>query len=137
MQAGGQGFPGTLQLKWLSSASTPTTAFALPQESSTTSYFASANVNYKDRYVLSGSFRRDGASVFGANNKWGNFYSVGASWNINQEEFLKNSNIFSLLKLRSSYGENGNALGFGYYSSLATYSYDANYNGDREAGQIT
>ncbi len=117
LQAGGQGFPGTLQLKWLASASTPTTAYALPQESSTASYLGSANFNYKDRYVLSGSFRRDGSSVFGINNKWGNFYSVGASWNINQEEFLQNSNIISLLKLRSSYGENGNALGFGYYSS--------------------
>ena len=129
LQAGGQGFPGTLALKYLASASTPTTAYALPSGTSTNSYFSSANINYKDRYVISGSFRRDGSSVFGANNKWGNFYSVGASWNINEEDFLKNSNVISLLKLRSSYGENGNALGFGYYASLATYSYDANYNG--------
>jgi TonB-linked SusC/RagA family outer membrane protein len=128
LQAGGQGFPGTLALKYLASASTPTTAYVLPSGTSTASYFSSANINYKDRYVISGSYRRDGSSVFGANHKWGNFYSVGASWNINEEEFLKNSNIISLLKLRTSYGENGNALGFGYYASLATYSYDANYN---------
>ena len=128
LQAGGQGFPGTLQLKTLASASTPTTAYTLPEENTTASYFASANFNYKDRYIASGSFRRDGSSVFGANHKWGNFYSAGVSWNINEENFLKDSKLVSLLKLRSSYGENGNALGFGYYASLATYSYDANYN---------
>ncbi len=110
LQAGGQGFPGTLALKYLASASTPTTAYVLPSGTSTTSYFSSANINYKDRYVISGSFRRDGSSVFGANHKWGNFYSVGASWNINEEAFLQNSNIISLLKLRTSYGENGNAF---------------------------
>ena len=130
LQAGGQGFPATLALKYLASASTPTTAFVLPSATSTSSYFSSANINYKDRYILSGSFRRDGSSVFGANHKWGNFYSVGASWNINEEEFLRDSKFISLLKLRSSYGENGNALGFGYYASLATYSYDANYSGN-------
>ncbi len=128
VQAGGQGFPNTLALKYLASTSTPTTAYAVPIESSTASYFASANANYKDRYIVSGSFRRDGSSVFGANHKWGNFYSVGASWNVNEESFLKDSKTISLLKLRSSYGENGNALGFGYYSALATYIYDANYN---------
>ncbi len=129
LQAGGQGFPGTLQLKYLASAATPTTAFALPSDNTTTSYFAIGNINIKDRYIVSGSFRRDGSSVFGANHKWGNFYSIGGSWNVNEEKFLSDSKIISLLKLRSSYGENGNALGFGNYASLATYSYDANYNG--------
>ncbi len=129
LQAGGQGFPGTLALKYLASAATPTTALALPSDNSTASYFASGNINIKDKYIVSGSFRRDGSSVFGSNNKWGNFYSVGASWNVNEEEFLKDSKIIGLLKLRTSYGENGNALGFGNYASLATYSYDANYNG--------
>ncbi len=129
LQASGQGFPGTLALKYLASAATPTTAFALPSDNTTASYFASGNVNIKDRYIVSGSFRRDGSSVFGANNRWGNFYSVGASWNINEEKFLTDSKIISLLKLRTSYGENGNSLGFGNYASLATYSYDANYNG--------
>ncbi|HMG68146.1 MAG TPA: hypothetical protein VK588_10680, partial [Chitinophagaceae bacterium] len=83
----------------------------------------------KNKYILSGSFRRDGSSVFGANHRWGNFYSVGGSWNLNEEEFIKSIPIISLLKLRGSYGENGNSNGFGYYSSLPTYAYNANYTG--------
>ncbi len=129
LQAGAQGFPNTLDLRYLASAATPTTAYSLPSDYATNSVFSNGSLNYKDRYVISGSFRRDGSSVFGAKNRWGNFYSVGATWNINEEEFLKNSNVFSLLKIRSSYGENGNALGFGFYSSIPTYAYDANYLG--------
>ncbi|MDQ6763207.1 MAG: TonB-dependent receptor [Bacteroidota bacterium] len=129
LQAGAQGFPGTLDLNYLTSAATPTTASSVPSDYSTNSIFSSAVVNFKDRYVVSGSFRRDGSSVFGAQHRFGNFYSAGATWNINEEAFLKNSKLFNLLKLRASYGENGNALGFGFYSSLATYGYGSNYTG--------
>lgn len=129
MQAGAQQFPQNLQLNYLASAATPTTAYSLPSETSTNSLFTSADVNYKNKYILSGSFRRDGSSVFGKNNRWGNFYSVGGSWNINEEEFIQNIPVISLLKLRASYGQNGNSNGFGYYSSLATYAYGANYTG--------
>ncbi|HEY2721769.1 MAG TPA: TonB-dependent receptor [Chitinophagaceae bacterium] len=129
LQAGGQGFPLNLQLNYLTSAATPTTAFTVPQQETTNSIFSSGDVIYKDKYVLSASFRRDGSSVFGANHRWGNFYSVGGSWNISEEDFIKNIPAISLLKLRASYGENGNASNFGYYSSLATYGYGANYTG--------
>ena len=60
----------------------------------------------------------------------GNFYSVGATWNINEEAFLKTSNLISLLKLRSSYGENGNSSNFGFYSALPTYGSGYNYGPD-------
>jgi TonB-linked SusC/RagA family outer membrane protein len=129
LQAGAKGFPQTFDLKYLASAATPTTTLVTPTASSTASEFVLGDINWHDKYVVTGSFRRDGSSVFGANHKYGNFYSVGGTWNINEEDFLKNSDVFSLLKLRSSYGETGNQLGFGLYTPLATYGYGANYNG--------
>ncbi|MDQ2752013.1 MAG: TonB-dependent receptor, partial [Bacteroidota bacterium] len=129
LQAGGQAFPQTLSLQYLASTATPTTAYALPKGSATNSEFAVGDINYKDRYVISGSFRRDGSSVFGSNHRYGNFYSVGGTWNVNEEKFLKDVTFISLLKLRSSYGENGNSLGFGLYTPLATYGYGNNYTG--------
>ena len=90
MQAGGQAFPATLALQYLASAATPTTAYAIPTDRSNTSIFSVADFNYKDRYVVTGSFRRDGSSVFGANYRYGNFYSVGGTWNVSEEKFMKN-----------------------------------------------
>ena len=135
LQAAGNVFPQTLSLQWLSSTATPTTAYATPNSYTTNSAFALGNINYKDRYMLSASFRRDGSSVFGANKRYGNFYSVGGAWNITNEDFLKDAAVVNLLKLRSSYGGTGNAVGFGYYSSLPLYyygtspSYSYNYTG--------
>jgi TonB-linked SusC/RagA family outer membrane protein len=126
----GANFPGTLALQYLASAAKPTQAYNLPTEKSVASYFSNVVFNYKDRYIISGSFRRDGSSVFSKDHKWGNFYSVGGAWNINEENFLKNISFLSLLKLRSSYGTSGNTNGFGYYSSLATYGYGSAYTGD-------
>jgi TonB-linked SusC/RagA family outer membrane protein len=130
LQAQGQAFPQTLLLKTLASAATPILASALPSSQSRFSEFGQANFNYKDRYIVSGSFRRDGASVFGANKLYGNFYSVGASWNISEEAFFKeNVTFINLLKLRSSYGSNGNSNGFGFYSAIPTYGFGYNYTG--------
>ena len=130
LQAGGQSFPKTFLLTSLTSTATPTTASAVDSSATSASEFATGDINYKDRYVLSGSFRRDGSSVFGVNNKYGNFWSVGASWNINEEDFFKASvPFFSLLKLRASYGTNGSQNGFGAYTPIATYGYGYNYTG--------
>lgn len=129
LQSGGQGFPQTFDLKYLGSAANPTMATVLPTASATISEFALGDINYKDRYVFSASFRRDGSSVFGTDHQYGNFYSVGGTWNLNEEDFLRNSRVFSLLKLRASYGATGNSLGFGLYTPLATYGYGYNYNG--------
>jgi TonB-linked SusC/RagA family outer membrane protein len=134
LQTGAQGFPQTLLLQYLTSAATPTTSFVLPTASSISSEFGLADINYKDRYVLTGSWRRDGSSVFGANHKYGSFYSVGGTWNINEEDFLKTSNLFTALKLRSSYGQTGNQQGFGLYTPLATYGYGNNYAGEPGSG---
>jgi TonB-linked SusC/RagA family outer membrane protein len=129
LSAGGKGYPQTLDLRYLASAATPTTASVVPVSSAIASEFVLGDINYKDKYVLTASFRRDGGSVFGSEHKYGNFYSVGGTWNINEEDFMKNSAIFNVLKLRSSYGQTGNSLGFGLYTPLATYSYGTNYNG--------
>ena len=75
-------------------------------------YFARANYNYNNKYYLSVSARRDGSSVFTRDARWGNFYSVGASWRLDQEPFIQNIPFINRLKLRASYGEVGNdALG--------------------------
>ncbi|MDR6159074.1 TonB-linked SusC/RagA family outer membrane protein [Chryseobacterium sp. SLBN-27] len=71
------------------------------------SYFGTLNYDYGSKYGISGSIRRDAAYKFAENNKWGTFWSVGARWNIEQEEFMKSSS-FGLLKLRASYGTQGN-----------------------------
>ena len=127
LNAGGTNFPKILALQYLASTAKPTNAYSLPSEQGTNSIFSVGDFNYKDRYVLSGSFRRDGSSVFGVNRRWGNFYSVGATWNINEERFLSDSKVISLLKLRSSYGENGNSNAFGLYSALPTFGSGYNY----------
>lgn len=72
------------------------------------SYFARAILNYQDKYLLTGTFRADGSSKFGANNKYAYFPSVAAAWNIANESFLKNSGLFNTLKLRLGYGQTGN-----------------------------
>ncbi len=91
--------------------------------------FSTAGINYKNRYSLSGSFRRDGSSVFGANNRYGNFYSVGGAWNIDQEDFFKIQNVLSTAKIRGSVGSVGNSSGLGNYQARPTAGYGVNYAG--------
>ena len=61
------------------------------------SYFGRATFNYDDRYLLTGTYRADGSSKFGTNNKYGYFPSVAAKWQINNESFMKGSKVFSNL----------------------------------------
>jgi TonB-linked SusC/RagA family outer membrane protein len=71
-------------------------------------YFLRANYNFNDKYYISASVRRDASSVFSADSRWGTFYSVGASWRLDQEDFIQNISFIDNLKLRGSYGEVGN-----------------------------
>ena len=105
----------------------PITANATISEYSFLSKFASTNLNYQNRFILSGSFRRDGSSRFSVNNKNGNFWSIGTSWNMEKEEIIKNIKWINQLKLRASTGVNGNA-GIGNYDWFQLYSYGATYN---------
>ncbi|GAB2555428.1 SusC/RagA family TonB-linked outer membrane protein [Spirosoma aerophilum] len=127
ISAYGEGFPNTSALTSLAVAATPKTASQNGADFSFASLISNAFINYKNKYTLSGSFRRDGSSRFGANNRFGNFYSVGAAWNIDQEEFMRNNTVVSALKLRASYGVNGNAA-IGNYQWRATYGYGSSVN---------
>ncbi|MDR6941601.1 SusC/RagA family TonB-linked outer membrane protein [Mucilaginibacter pocheonensis] len=70
------------------------------------SFVGRVNYGYANKYLISGSFRRDGSSKF--NQHWGNFYTVGGGWVISEESFMKDNHIFDQLKLRASYGKLGN-----------------------------
>lgn len=92
------------------------------------SYFARVNYAFRDKYLLEASFRRDGSSRFGPENKWGNFPSLSAAWRLSEEEFIKNIPNISDFKLRASYGVTGNFnIGnFQYLGSVGSVSYSPN-----------
>ena len=94
------------------------------------SFYGRANYSFDGRYMLQATVRRDGSSVFGKNNRWGTFPSVSAAWNITEEEFMKNQNLFSNLKFRAGYGVSGNAMGFDVYSSYVTYGASGTFTYD-------
>ena len=72
------------------------------------SYFVRAILNYSDKYFLTGTFRADGSTRFGKNNRYGYFPSVAGKWLISNEDFMKNGGVFSSLALRASWGRTGN-----------------------------
>ena len=83
------------------------------------SFLGRINYSLLDRYLFTGSIRRDGSSVFGVNNKWGNFPSASAAWQINKESFMQEQNVVNELKLRVGYGETGNQQGLYPQNSLS------------------
>ncbi|WP_239446150.1 TonB-dependent receptor [Parabacteroides sp. An277] len=72
------------------------------------SFFGKVDYNFLNKYYLSASLRRDGSSRFHPDNRWGNFFSVGASWRISKEKFLENQTWIDNISLRGSYGTSGN-----------------------------
>lgn len=119
------GYPND-QIGWVDAAGTRvgqanTTSWSIA------SVLARANYSFKDRYLLSVAFRRDGSSRFGTENRWGNFPSVSAGWILSEEPSLGNvfSGLLSYLKVRGSYGVTGNFnIGnFSYLSNIATTNY--------------
>lgn len=91
------------------------------------SVFAKANYTYDNHYLAEVSLRRDGASNFGDDKKYGNFFSISAGWNINREKWFK-SDWVDVLKLRASYGSVGN-IPYSKYPQYGLYSVSSNYNG--------
>lgn len=84
------------------------------------SFFARVNYDYADRYMATASFRREGSSKFGPNNRWGNFWALSAGWRISKEDFMKTLPWVNDLKLRVGYGVTGNNdFGSGY--TVRTY----------------
>ncbi len=83
------------------------------------SYFGMLGYNFDNKYILSGALRKDGSSRFGPENRWGIFPSVSGAWIVSNEEFLRDNNLISELKLRASWGKLGNQeIGVYPYSSL-------------------
>ncbi|WP_232282987.1 TonB-dependent receptor [Pedobacter sp. BAL39] len=85
------------------------------------SYFARVNYSYDDRFLLTGTIRRDGSSRFGPSYKYGYFPSVALAWTMKNESFLKDNQLISALKLRASYGITGQQEGIVNYGYLSTY----------------
>ena len=87
----------------------------------TEGYFSRLNYDFKGRYFLSGSFRRDGSSKFAEQSRWGNFWSVGGSWLLSNEPFMRDNKVFDLLKLRASFGTVGSDDLGAYWPYMALY----------------
>lgn len=90
------------------------------------SYLGRVNYSFDGKYLITASYRADGSSVFGKNNKWGYFPSAALAWRASEENFIKNLNVFSELKLRVSWGIVGNQA-ISPYQSLAAISSGYNY----------
>ena len=85
------------------------------------SFFGRVNYGYADKYILTATMRADGSSRFGENNKYGYFPSVALGWNIDKEGFMQDNSMFSILKLRASWGQTGNQDGIPSKVSLASF----------------
>lgn len=85
------------------------------------SFYGRAIYDYKGKYLLQATIRRDGSSAFGINNRWGMFPSVSAGWNIDREAFMEQVTFIDQLKLRAGYGVSGNSVGFDAYTARLVY----------------
>lgn len=94
----------------------------------TESYLGRVRYDYQEKYNVEASFRRDGSSRFAKESRWGNFGSIGASWVVTKEDFMKPITWVNNLKLRADYGLVGNDAGAGYYSYMALYDSKQNHN---------
>jgi TonB-dependent starch-binding outer membrane protein SusC len=112
-------------------ANQTSSAYSSKSKWSLASWLGRINYILMDRYLFTVTARADGSSKFGADNKWAFFPSLALAWRISEESFMKSQNIFSNLKLRTSYGRTGNSE-IGLYRSLAimgiqSYSYSEGY----------
>jgi len=105
--------------------SSPNYAYSIP-EYRLVSYLGRANLNIKNKYVLTASVRQDGSSKFNPNNRYALFPSAAIAWKLKEENFLKTSNVISDLKLRASYGVTGQQDGIGYYDYISYYNLGSN-----------
>ena len=124
MTASAKGY-GTEKLSELSNGQAYDTGSST-YESILSSWLGKVDYNYDDRYYLAASFRRDGSSRLSADNRWSTFWSVSGAWRISKENFLKDNKLFYDLKLRASYGTNGN-LPPDMYEYMARYATSGGY----------
>lgn len=98
-------------------------------------YFARLNYDYKNKYLLTATFRREGSSRFGENNQWGDFPSVSLGWRLSEESFLADISYINDMKLRGSFGITGNNS-IGEYNNAATLAAAGYILGDRFASGV-
>ncbi len=98
------------------------------------SLFANAEYNYKEKYYVTGSIRRDGSSKFAPGHRWGTFWSAGAKWDLKKEDFLKDVEWLNDLSLSVNYGTTGNDSGTDSYGYFGSYGVGGLYNGESSLG---
>lgn len=130
-----QGLP-TASVSTLENGSKPIVATSSRSDWALISYFANAQYDFKKKYYLSISGRRDGSSRFGKNNQFANFWAVGAAWDIKDESFF-HVDLINTLRLKGSVGTSGNNTGIGNYQALGTYALNVNYNSNPAASPST
>ncbi|TJY37053.1 SusC/RagA family TonB-linked outer membrane protein [Pontimicrobium aquaticum] len=113
----------------LASAGNPTSAFSSFEDWALARYVGIIHYSgYNGKYVIDGTFTREGNSRFSSANRWGNFWSVGAAWNLHKESLLENSEVINNLKLRGSFGVTGNAnISLNQYQ--AQFGFEGSYAG--------
>ncbi|MCD8185731.1 MAG: SusC/RagA family TonB-linked outer membrane protein, partial [Rikenellaceae bacterium] len=124
------GFP-SLGLDEPSAASTVSAGSGYSNQYKLLSFFGNAEYNYAQKYFFSASIRTDGSSRFYKDNLWGTFWSVGASWRLSEEDFIREIPEISKFTIRSSYGGQGNDNIGGYYAYMGLYEI---YNNLGESG---
>lgn len=136
LKAGSYGYLNDiLEMNNLGSGTTYTKPESKLEKWSLNSYLARVNYSFNSKYLLTASFRADGSSRFGSNNRWGYFPSAALAWRASEESFMKGQQIISNLKPRISYGVTGNQDGIGVYpaySLLGTSGYPV--GGSKETG---
>ena len=93
-------------------------------------YLFQASYDFADKYYFSGSFRYDGSSRFHKDSRWGSFWSLGGSWRLKEEDFLASTQWIDNLKIKASFGEQGNDNIGNYYGWQSLYSFDDRNNGN-------
>ncbi len=122
----GNGFPSA-EFRWLGSAAEYTNASQTETENRLLSYYGRVTLNYDNKYIFTGTFRADGSSKFGENNRYGYFPSGSIAWRFSNENFLINSNVINDGKIRVSYGLTGNQAGIGNFASRGLAGGGNNY----------
>src|SRR3546814_16385498 len=100
------------------------------------SYLGRANYVFRDRYLLTATFRSDGSSRFGNQSRFASFPSLAAAWHISEEPFMKNNSMINNLKVRLSYGKSGNN-NIGNYTQLASVSTGSYFFGSQKIGRAS
>ena len=122
-----QNFPSS-DFQFLQDAATPIETNSYEEDVRMASLFSRIKYGYGDKYILTLNLRRDGSSRFGANNRYGNFPSVSAMWDISKEGFFNQNKSLNKLKLMASYGLTGNDR-IGNFGALDLFAAGYNYNG--------